>query len=237
MDNSIVWGNEGGSLSFSDWPLYSGGWIRYSCLEGFAGHWNVDEEANIDSDPLFVVGNSGEYFLSSRLAGQLEDSPCIGTGLGTPSDYGLCETTTRTDGVCDFGIVDMGYHYPGQYPPPRIQCGLNRESFSHGWLIRGDLAVGNEGPELYADVYVVLVRPDGAIESLIQRGFEAGLLPWVSNQWLFNGFVFGPETVFEFEVTSAFEPGSWLYAAALTEPGGLGFVGEASVFPFTVEVE
>ena len=63
-------------------------------------------------DPLFETGPRGDFYLSHDGVGeQTEDSPCIDTGTGLPSDYSMAGKTTRTDGVADSGIVDMGYHY------------------------------------------------------------------------------------------------------------------------------
>jgi parallel beta-helix repeat protein len=67
---------------------------------------------NIDADPLFVRGPLHAYYLSQIAAGQATDSPCVDAGwpkgLLPPFD-GI---TTRTDGVPDSGVIDMGYHAP-----------------------------------------------------------------------------------------------------------------------------
>ena len=78
-------------------------------------------EGNISSDPLFVQGPGGGYYLSQLQSGQLQDSPCLNTG-SMPSDkviirlpdgkMQISEFTTRTDQICDDGMVDMGFHYP-----------------------------------------------------------------------------------------------------------------------------
>ena len=70
---------------------------------------------NIDEDPLFVSGLLDGYYLSQVVSGQPEDSPCVrnddpDTGVTYVSDVGLVGYTTRTDGVSDTGIVNMGYH-------------------------------------------------------------------------------------------------------------------------------
>jgi len=67
---------------------------------------------NIDQDPLFVIGPLHDYYLSQTAAGQLADSPCVDAGSDTAANLGLDALTTRTDGVPDAGIVDMGYHAP-----------------------------------------------------------------------------------------------------------------------------
>ena len=56
-------------------------------------------------------------------AGQGADSPCIDAGVVTAAAVGLDERTTRTDGVVDTGLLDLGFHYdnaaavPAPTPP------------------------------------------------------------------------------------------------------------------------
>jgi hypothetical protein len=82
--------------------------VTYTNVEGgFAG------EGNIDAEPLFVTGLQGDYYLSNEgLSGdQVETSPCVDAG---DPDSVLVVGTTRTDEINDFGVIDMGYHYPGR---------------------------------------------------------------------------------------------------------------------------
>jgi len=69
---------------------------------------------NISLDPLFASCTQGTAFLSQTVAGQSQQSPCV--DAGNPSSS-MIVGTSRTDGVQDSGIVDMGYHY-GLFPPP-----------------------------------------------------------------------------------------------------------------------
>ncbi|MFZ0033988.1 MAG: S8 family serine peptidase [Sedimentisphaerales bacterium] len=62
---------------------------------------------NIDKDPCFVSG----YYLSQIAAGQAVNSDCVDGGSNTAENLGMNTYTTRTDGMFDEGIVDMGYHY------------------------------------------------------------------------------------------------------------------------------
>ena len=95
ITNCILWGN-GDDLYKSS--------ATYSCIE--------DDDpgmGNIHSDPLFMTGPLGDYYLRQTAAGQLSDSPCV--DAGDPStDIGVIYTT-RTDGVADAGVVDIGAHY------------------------------------------------------------------------------------------------------------------------------
>lgn len=81
---------------------------------------------NIDADPLFTSGPEGGYYLSNIEAGQPLTSPCLDTG-GNLSET-VCYTidgevtcldslATRSDGVPDSWIVDMGFHYPSAAQP------------------------------------------------------------------------------------------------------------------------
>ncbi|HEX42021.1 MAG TPA: hypothetical protein ENN81_08170, partial [Phycisphaerales bacterium] len=69
---------------------------------------------NIWSDPNFVAGPLGDYYLSQIGAGLLQfvDSNCLDAGDDTAAALGLDTRTTRTDLAPDAGMVDLGYHYP-----------------------------------------------------------------------------------------------------------------------------
>ena len=66
---------------------------------------------NLRSDPLFVTGPRGDYYLSHTAAGQAENSPCIDIGSDTAISYLLHTMTTRIDSVVDAAQVDLGFHY------------------------------------------------------------------------------------------------------------------------------
>lgn len=76
---------------------------------------------NITSNPLFVTGPQGRFYLSQTAAGQPTNSPCV--NAGDPSST-MIVGTTRTDQVPDAGIVDMGYHYPITATPPAVDLTL-----------------------------------------------------------------------------------------------------------------
>jgi predicted outer membrane repeat protein len=55
------------------------------------------------------------FYLSQQVPDrpdQIVPSPCVNAGKGTAEEAGLEGMTTRTDGVTDTGVVDLGYHYP-----------------------------------------------------------------------------------------------------------------------------
>lgn len=71
---------------------------------------------DISTDPLFVTGPLGDYYLSQIAAGQGQDSPCLDYGSTTAESLGLDTYTTRTDTIPDSNMVDLGYHYPTGIP-------------------------------------------------------------------------------------------------------------------------
>jgi hypothetical protein len=52
------------------------------------------------------------YYLSQIASYETFDSPCVDAGSDTSANLGLDNLTTRTDGMPDEEIVDMGYHAP-----------------------------------------------------------------------------------------------------------------------------
>jgi len=74
---------------------------------------------NMNSNPLFVIGPIGNYYLSQVAAGQASTSGCVnhhtesGSLFCTVEIGNVCldELTTRTDHVLDSGAADIGYHY------------------------------------------------------------------------------------------------------------------------------
>jgi hypothetical protein len=66
---------------------------------------------NLRSDPLFVTGPRGDYYLSQTAAGQGSNSPCIDVGSDTAISLLLDTMTTRIDNALDADQVDLGFHY------------------------------------------------------------------------------------------------------------------------------
>jgi hypothetical protein len=96
IKNCIVWAN-----SLPAIRVYTGSIsINYSDVQqGWPG------TGNIGDDPQFIQG----YHLSQDPCQPGVSNPCVNGG--DPSSP-MITGTTRTDGVQDAGIVDMGYHYP-----------------------------------------------------------------------------------------------------------------------------
>jgi hypothetical protein len=106
--NCILWGNVDAHGTGQDSQLFvpegESAEVDYSCIQGWDG--TLGGTGNIGDYPSFVSG----CYLAQVLAGQATDSPCVDTG--DPSAE-LVAGTTRTDGVQDAVVVDMGYHFAG----------------------------------------------------------------------------------------------------------------------------
>ncbi len=115
FQNCIIWGNTASTVGYQ---IYiqgaSAGDLDYCCYadseNDITGTITPDAHC-ITSDPLFMTGPRGSYYLSQVASGQGSDSPCVNTGSDTSENLGLDKRTTRIDGVTDAGTVDMGYHY------------------------------------------------------------------------------------------------------------------------------
>ncbi len=121
--NSILWGNTartGSQISIGS--IYDPRYIEYpaalsvSYSDVQGGKEAADVEpgrilnwgnGNIQVDPMFVQ----PFFLSHIDTGNGTDSPCINAGSDIAANFGLEAYTTRSDGIVDFGTVDLGFHY------------------------------------------------------------------------------------------------------------------------------
>jgi predicted outer membrane repeat protein len=177
--NSILWGNSasnGTQIGIGNGAGNDPGStvsVSYSDVQGEQAYVFFDENCtlewgagNIYTDPLFVTGPLGDYYLSQIAAGQPVDSNCVDTGNDLAIDVGLHQYTTRTDEVFDTNMVDMGYHYPLAHPIE--SCGLSDLSsdgivsfadfviFALYWLDE-DCSAGNDwcdGADFTFDSYV-----------------------------------------------------------------------------------
>jgi hypothetical protein len=181
VTSSIFWDNyalEGHEITVGtgfeiDRPWPSRLRISYSDVKGGQSEAKVDDGCNlawgagmIKTDPMFVTGQLGDHYLSQTAAGQSQNSPCVDTGSGDASHYGLTAYTTRTDEEFDTGYVDMGYHYPlSQHTAPCRPCDLVRDgiidfydyaALAVRWLDQG-CSQGNSwcaGADITFDSYV-----------------------------------------------------------------------------------
>jgi hypothetical protein len=103
ITDSIIWNNAPGNLYCETGCSMS---VTYSDVgEAIAGI------GNISTDPIFVGGAIGSYYLSHIHAGQATDSPCIDSGSTLALNLGLDTSSTANDSITDRGVVDIGYHY------------------------------------------------------------------------------------------------------------------------------
>jgi hypothetical protein len=154
--NTIFWNNyapEGPEIwtGTSSWPSIVT--ISYSDVKGGQSSVYIDPGCTlnwgpgmIDTDPLFVVGPNGLYYLSQIAAGQSSDSPCINAGSDLAINLGMDTFWTRTDSVTDSGVVDMGFHYG---------------TFSSTWTV-----------PLYQDVYIISESTGGFSNLFLNAGIE-----------------------------------------------------------------
>lgn len=90
-------------------------------LPGYVGNYNLSTDPygpgtpvglnDVLRDPLFVDAAAGDFRLQQTAAGQAATSPAVDAGGMSAAAAGMDRMTTRTDGVPDRGVVDIGYHY------------------------------------------------------------------------------------------------------------------------------
>jgi hypothetical protein len=155
--NNIVYDN----YSTNDPNICGTVFFTYSCVEG-----GLSGTGNIDEDPLFVTGPDGDYYLSQTAAGQPATSPCVDAGdLASVMITG----TTRTDGIQDADIVDMGYHYAVMEtpPPPDLSVTLTPHNPpiqipAAGGSFDFNIAIANNSPEPETfDIWTMVTLPNG----------------------------------------------------------------------------
>lgn len=124
ITNCILWDNEattGPQIYLNNRGSLD---VSYSDVQGGQGDVYIGYQSyldwrsgNIDADPCFVTGPSGDYYLSQIGAGQTGNSPCIDAGSDLAANLEMGFYTTRTDRVIDNSVIDMGYHYSGDVLP------------------------------------------------------------------------------------------------------------------------
>ncbi|MEN8126244.1 MAG: S8 family serine peptidase [Planctomycetota bacterium] len=70
-------------------------------INSISGNFN-----NIDTDPVFLPGPLGDYYLNQVSSGAVD------SGSASAASLGYDVLTTDSAGALDTGIVDMGFHYP-----------------------------------------------------------------------------------------------------------------------------
>ena len=110
---NVIVGNEYGIRSGGGQPRQV---VRNNLFDNPQGNYvGVAPGANdLLSDPQFISGPRGAYYLTQPGAGQGSLSPLIDACSETAQALGLHLSTTRTDGVNDQGKADIGYHFDNQ---------------------------------------------------------------------------------------------------------------------------
>lgn len=109
--HDILWGNEDSS-GMDEGAQIRGGLpsIMRCCIMDCRHPCRDPNAGNFSTDPLFVTGPGGDYYLSDVRAGQTETSPCVDAGEDRADRLGLGFMTTRVDGKRDRKRVDLGFH-------------------------------------------------------------------------------------------------------------------------------
>ncbi len=145
--------SDGNAVATCDYNVFFNNGIDYSGEEPGAHDL-------FDTDPVFVHGPDGSYYLSQLVAGQQITSPCVDAGDPMMSiPYG----TTRTDEIADIAPPDIGFHYPLTATPTPTpipwmgtQVIMSSDRFKAGDQFKLDVfCMGNPGDQ-YAEMFVVL---------------------------------------------------------------------------------
>jgi hypothetical protein len=125
LSHSILWGNagyEGPQVWLGDAAAPSTLTVEYSNVEGGTGGAYVSAGSTLDwgpgsmdQDPMFFDGAGGDYHLAQDPPQAGVINPCV--DLGDPN-CPIMEGSTRTDGIQDSNIMDLGYHYPASSTQP-----------------------------------------------------------------------------------------------------------------------
>lgn len=117
----------------------------------------------IYTDPLFVAGPNGDYYLSQIASGQGADSPCLNTGSDTAVNLNMDERTTRTDETTDASTVDIGWHYAAPTTHTWTQDGTQHKEGSYSFKQVGPKATSDDyymqeidvvaGEDYYVEVF------------------------------------------------------------------------------------
>ncbi|MCD6328271.1 hypothetical protein J7M28_12090 [bacterium] len=210
--------------------------LNNSCIEG---GWDGEGQNNFDADPLFVTGPYGDYYLSQTAATQGEDSPCVDAGSMTAAEAGMDAMTTRTDGLPDWGVVDIGYHYPATLViVPEVWVSTPSDTYSHGEALEVVFEAVNPNPFSYpVDLFVGVITPGGVLWTIDSNWvWSTSLNPCLPSLELPASFAFGPTTLLAIDLPSTAppitDPGTYYVAAAFAHVGTSTFIAEPSLSAF-----
>jgi len=208
--------------------------VDYSNIQG--GH---EGEGNINEDPLFVQGPQGDYYLSQKSSGQASDSPCVNAGTTWKINIGFnpFAYTTRTDGIFDRDITDMGYHHQ---PHVKFDLHISPEqqlAFSDGDTI--DILFDVASPandSVICDIYFVMVDPSVMVYFGLGWSEAAGAV--INKITLPPGLAIGYAQLLELTLPNTTPPvsgaGLYTFAIGATIPGTLDFISNIPTVSFDV---
>jgi len=102
LHRCVLWDNAGGDFESGTVVVDA----SFSLTEGsFPGPGNLS-----GLDPMLVLGPSGAPALSQVTAGDGVDSVALDAGDVAADELAVGYRSTRTDGVRDEGVVDLGFH-------------------------------------------------------------------------------------------------------------------------------
>ncbi|MBE0536993.1 MAG: choice-of-anchor L domain-containing protein [Phycisphaerae bacterium] len=152
MTFNLFYSNTGGDYGiYNSVPNVQTGLFTYPFVSKTGGP--TLHASNLTGNPLFVQGPLGGYYLSHMAAGQVADSPAINRGNGTAEGLGMNELTTRTDGVPDPDVIDIGYHYPQHSQVPQYNLTVTVEGGP------GVVSLNPAGPYYSGMVVTLTVQP------------------------------------------------------------------------------
>jgi hypothetical protein len=115
------------------------------------GGWSG--EGNIDCDPMFVDPAAGDFHLRQDPCEQGVVNPCVdGANPAAP----MLEGTTRSDGVQDDGVLDLGFHYTYA---SEYRCRLGRVNRAIGFPPADVLLVNGTPGDDHRILTVALTEP------------------------------------------------------------------------------
>jgi len=189
---------------------------------------------NVDTDPIFVSGPWGGYYLSQKSAGQEFDSPCLNKGGTATLGFDYTSYTTRTDGIFDSGRIDMGYHYT-----PHLNFDLkiisNGESSVDNSVQHNIFLDLKTAPRpINADIYLVMIDPHTNFYSALD--WMPGILPFIQNVEIPGRTDLDDLMLFSFFAPSDYPPvrkkGLYTFAIAGTKPGSIELLSNTPTASF-----
>jgi hypothetical protein len=201
--NSIVFLNS--APTYPQMSLSANDTVNYTNVQGgWPGTGNSDEP------PQFIEG----YHLSQDPCQPGINNPCV--NAGNPASP-MITGTTRTDGVQDAGIVDMGYHYNPPVPPPPpslVEITLTP--------VNPPIVIPAQGGSFQFDVRLEVPGDSSAT-------FQAWIMQ-ITPSWLWQGPMLGPVSL-TLPAYAAVERRRTQNVPSTAQPGVYTYIGYVGIYP------